>query len=41
LAGWLVLSEQLSTQQLSAICLIMLASMGSAMTAGQRQPEKA
>ena len=41
LAGWLVLSEQLSTQQLCAICLIMLASMGSAMTAGQRQPEKA
>jgi len=40
LAGWLVLSEQLSTQQLCAICLIMLASMGSAMTAGQREPEK-
>jgi inner membrane transporter RhtA len=36
-AGWLVLSEQLSTQQLSAIALIMAASMGSAMTAGQRQ----
>jgi inner membrane transporter RhtA len=36
LAGWLVLSEQLSTQQLSAIGLIMAASMGSAMTAGQR-----
>ena len=41
LAGWLVLSEQLSTQQLGAIGLIMAASMGSAMTAGQRQPEKA
>ena len=40
LAGWLVLSEQLSTQQLCAICLIMLASMGSAMTAGQRMPDK-
>lgn len=37
LAGWLVLSEQLSTQQFSAIGLIMAASMGSAMTAGQRQ----
>ena len=37
LAGWLVLSEQLSTQQLCAIGLIMAASMGSAMTAGQRQ----
>ena len=37
LAGWLVLSEQLSTQQLSAIGLIMAASMGSAMTAGQRK----
>ena len=36
LAGWLVLSEQLSTQQLGAIGLIMAASMGSAMTAGQR-----
>jgi len=36
LAGWLVLSEQLSTQQMGAICLIMAASMGSAMTAGQR-----
>jgi len=36
LAGWLVLSEQLSTQQLGAIGLIMTASMGSAMTAGQR-----
>ena len=36
LAGWLVLSEQLSTQQISAIGLIMAASMGSAMTAGQR-----
>ncbi|MEY3938981.1 MAG: Threonine/homoserine exporter RhtA, partial [Pseudomonadota bacterium] len=40
LAGWLVLSEQLSTQQLGAIGLIMAASMGSAMTAGQRVPEK-
>jgi len=40
LAGWLVLSEQLSTQQLCAIGLIMLASMGSAMTAGQRMPDK-
>ena len=36
LAGWLVLSEQLSTQHLGAIGLIMAASMGSAMTAGQR-----
>ena len=36
LAGWLVLSEQLSTQQLGAIGLIMAASMGSTMTAGQR-----
>ena len=40
LAGWLVLSEQLSAQQLCAIGLIMAASMGSAMTAGQRVPEK-
>jgi inner membrane transporter RhtA len=40
LAGWLVLSEQLSTQQLGAIGLIMAASMGSAMTAGQRVTEK-
>jgi len=40
LAGWLVLSEQLSTQQLCAIGLIMIASMGSAMTAGQRMPDK-
>jgi inner membrane transporter RhtA len=38
LAGWLVLSEQLSTQQLGAIGLIMAASMGSAMNAGQRKP---
>jgi len=30
LAGWLVLSEPLSAQQLSAMALIMLASMGSA-----------
>ena len=37
LAGWLVLSEQLGTQQLGAIGLIMAASMGSAMTAGQRK----
>jgi inner membrane transporter RhtA len=37
LAGWLVLSEQLTAQQLSAIGLIMAASMGSAMTAGQRK----
>ena len=37
LAGWLVLSEQLNLQQLCAIGLIMAASMGSAMTAGQRQ----
>jgi inner membrane transporter RhtA len=36
LAGWLVLSEKLSAQQLGAIGLIMVASMGSAMTAGQR-----
>ena len=36
-AGWLVLSEQLNTQQLGAIGLIMVASMGSAMTAGQRK----
>jgi len=41
LAGWLVLSEQLSAQQLCAIGLIMLASMGSAMTAGHRKPEEA
>jgi len=40
LAGWLVLSEQLITQQLCAIGLIMVASMGSAMTAGQRMPDK-
>jgi inner membrane transporter RhtA len=37
LAGWLVLSEQLNLQQLCAIGLIMVASMGSAMTAGQRE----
>jgi inner membrane transporter RhtA len=37
LAGWLVLSEQLSTQQLCAIGFIMAASMGSAMAAGQRK----
>jgi inner membrane transporter RhtA len=37
LAGWLVLSEQLSTQQLCAIGLIMAASVGCAMTAGQRK----
>jgi len=30
LAGWLVLSEPLSVQQLCAMGLIMLASMGSA-----------
>jgi len=41
LAGWLVLFEQLSARQLCAIGLIMLASMGSAMTAGQRKPEEA
>ena len=41
LAGWLVLAEQLSTQQLCAIGLIMAASMGSAMTAGQRKPDEA
>ena len=41
LAGWLVLSEQLSARQLCAIGLIMLASMGSAMTAGHRKPEEA
>ena len=39
LAGWLVLSEQLSTQQLCAIGLIMAASVGCAMTAGQRKIE--
>ena len=39
LAGWLVLSEQLSTQQLCAIGLIMAASVGCAMTAGQRRIE--
>ena len=37
LAGGLVLSEQLSTQQLCAIGLIMAASVGCAMTAGQRK----
>jgi inner membrane transporter RhtA len=37
LAGWLVLSEQLSTQQLCAIGLIMAASVGCALTAGQRK----
>ena len=37
LAGWLILAEQLNTQQLCAIGLIMAASMGSAMTAGQRK----
>ncbi len=41
LAGWWVLSEQLSTQQISAIGLIMIASMGSAMTAGRRMPTQA
>jgi inner membrane transporter RhtA len=41
LAGWLVLAEQLNTQQLCAIGLIMAASMGSAMTAGQRKPDEA
>ena len=41
LAGWLVLAEQLSTQQLCAIGLIMAASMGSAMTAGQRKTVEA
>ena len=41
LAGWLVLAEQLSTQQLGAIGLIMAASMGSAMTAGQRKSVEA
>jgi inner membrane transporter RhtA len=30
LAGWLVLSEPLSAQQMIAMALIMLASMGSA-----------
>ena len=39
LAGWLVLSEQLSTQQLCAIGLIMAASVGCAMTSGQRRIE--
>ena len=39
LAGWLVLSEQLSTQQLCAIGLIMAASVGCAMTTGQRRIE--
>ena len=39
LAGWLVLSEQLSTQQLCAIGLIMAASVGCSMTAGQRRIE--
>jgi inner membrane transporter RhtA len=41
LAGWLVLAEQLSTQQLCAIGLVMAASMGSAMTAGQRKTVEA
>ena len=38
LVGWLVLSEQLSTQQFCAIGLIMAASMGSAVTSRQRLP---
>jgi inner membrane transporter RhtA len=40
-AGWLVLSEQLSPQQLCAIGLIMAASMGSAMTSGAREMKSA
>jgi len=36
LAGWLVLSEPLSAQQISAIGLIMLASMGSAYAMQRR-----
>lgn len=35
LAGWLVLSEQLSTQQLCAMGLIMAACIGSAATSGK------
>ena len=36
LAGWLVLSEQLTAQQLAAMGLIMMASMGSAYNAKRR-----
>lgn len=36
LAGWLVLSENLSPQQMLAMGFIMSASMGSAWSAGQR-----
>jgi inner membrane transporter RhtA len=37
-AGWLVLSEQLSAQQVLAMGLIIAASMGSAWSAGQGRP---
>lgn len=37
-AGWLVLSEQLSAQQVLAMGLIITASMGSAWSAGQGRP---
>jgi len=36
-AGWLVLSEQLSTQQMLAMGFIITASMGSAWSSGQRR----
>jgi inner membrane transporter RhtA len=36
-AGWLVLSEQLSAQQIVAMGLIITASMGSAWSSGQRR----
>jgi inner membrane transporter RhtA len=38
-AGWLVLAEQLSTQQMLAMGFIITASMGSAWSAGQKHSD--
>jgi inner membrane transporter RhtA len=39
LAGWLVLAEHLTLTQGLAIALVMVASMGTAWSAGRQQPQ--